>query len=235
MPYGNTGMRHHWLIGTIVTLNLCASAISAEPVVRRSGAPWPDTLLARVEALALIETLNASLLCASCTATEVLTKWCADHKLASEPVVHARRITGTEKPVSPEQRRRLHVGAEEEVTYRHVELTCGDHVLVEADNWYVPSRVGPEINHLLITTDTPFGRAVRDLKPARENFSVEMFWKPLPDGWELAPPADENPEAALEIPLRLFQHRALIYNAAHEPFSEVSEIYTREILAFGPP
>jgi len=27
----------------------------------------------------------------------------------------------------------------------------------------------------------------------------------------------------------------LIYNAAHEPFSEVSEIYTREILAFGPP
>jgi hypothetical protein len=35
--------------------------------------------------------------------------------------------------------------------------------------------------------------------------------------------------------LRLFQHRALIYNAAHEPFSEVSEIYTREILAFGSP
>jgi len=104
-----------------------------------------------------------------------------------------KRITGTEKPVSPEQRRRLHVGPEVEVTYRHVELTCGEHVLVEAENWYVPSRVGPDINHLLITTDTPFGRAVRDLKPARENFSVEMFWKPLPDGWELAPPADENP------------------------------------------
>ncbi|MGH6823669.1 MAG: hypothetical protein ACREC4_09315, partial [Methylocella sp.] len=79
-------------------LNLCASAISAEPALRRTGAPWPDTFLARVEALALIETLNANLLAATCTATEVLAKWCADHKLGSQPVVHARKITGKEKP-----------------------------------------------------------------------------------------------------------------------------------------
>ncbi len=222
-------------IGTIVALNLCASAISADPALERKGAPWPDTVLARVEALALIESLNALLLCASCTATEVLTKWCADHKLASEPVVHARRITGTEKPVSPEQRQRLQLGPGEEVTYRHVELVCGGHVLAEADNWYVPSRIGAEINHMLTTTDTPFGQAVRDLMPVRENLSVEMLWKPLSDGWELAPPLAEKPAAALAIPWRLFQHHALIYNGAHEPFSEVSEIYTREVLAFGPP
>jgi hypothetical protein len=234
LSYGNAGKRCRW-IGTIVTLNLCASAISADPALRRTGAPWPDTLLARVEALALIETLNARLLCASCTATDVLTRWCADHNLASEPVVHARRITGTEKPVSPEQRQRLQVGPEEAVTYRHVELTCGGHVLAEADNWYVPSRVGPEINRLLTTTDTPFGRAVLGLMPVRENLSVEMLWKPLPDGLELVPPPADRPGDALAIPWRLFQHRALVYNAAHEPFSEVSEIYTREVLAFGPP
>lgn len=222
-------------IGTIVTLNLCASAISAGPALRRTGAPWPDTLLARVEALALIETLNARLLCASCTATEVLTKWCADHKLASEPVVHARRMTGTEKPISPEQRQRLRVGPEEAVTYRHVELTCGGHVLVEADNWYVPSRVGPDINHVLTTTDIPFGRAVHELKPVRENLSVEMLWKPLPDGWELAPPPSGGLGEALAMPWQLFVHRAVIYNDKHEPFSEVREIFTREVLAFGPP
>ena len=106
MPYGTPGMGHRWLIGTIVTLNLCATAISADPVVRRTGAPWPDTLLARVEALALIETLNAKLLGAH-TATEVLATWCADHKMASNPLVHARRITGVEKPLSDEQRQRL--------------------------------------------------------------------------------------------------------------------------------
>jgi chorismate-pyruvate lyase len=234
LPYGNACVRYRW-IGTIVTLNLCASAISADPALRRTGAPWPDTLLARVEALALIETLNARLLCASCTATEVLTKWCADHKLVSEPAVHARRITSTEKPVSIEQRQRLQVGPEEEVTYRHVELTCGGHVLAEADNWYVPSRVGPEINHVLKTTDTPFGRAVRGLMPVRRNLSVEMLWKPLPDGLELVPPPADRPGEALAMPWRLFQHRAVIYNDKHEPFSEVREIFTRDVLAFGPP
>jgi hypothetical protein len=234
MPYGNAGMRYLW-IGTIVTLNLCASAISAGPALRRTGAPWPDTFLARVEALALIDTLNVRLLAASCTATEVLDKWCADHKLASEPVVHARQISGLEKPVSPEQRQRLQVGNDEEVTYRHVELTCGGHILAEADNWYVPSRVGAEINHVLTTTDTPFGRAVRDLKPMRQNFSVEILWKPLLDGWELGPPPADRPEATLAMPWQLFQHRAVIYNDKHEPFSEVREIFTREVLAFGPP
>ncbi|MGH6837398.1 MAG: hypothetical protein ACREDT_01065 [Methylocella sp.] len=227
-------MRSRW-IGTIVTLNLCASAISADPALPRAGAPWPDTFLARVEALALIETLNARVLGASCTVTEILDKWCADHKMASEPVVHARRIAGTEKPASPEQRQRLQVGPEEEVTYRHVELTCGGHILAEADNWYVPSRVGTEINHLLTTTDIPFGRAVLGLKPTRKNFSVENQWNPLPDGWELGPLPADRPGEALAMPWQLFQHRAVIYNDKHEPFSEVREIFTREVLAFGPP
>jgi chorismate-pyruvate lyase len=226
-------VRYLWL-GTIVTLNICASAIAADPALRRTGAPWPDTLLARVEALALIETLNASLLGAH-TATSVLDKWCADHKMASDPAVRARLVIGMDKPVSTEQRQRLHIDATERVAYRHVELACGGHVLVEADNWYVPGRLGAEINHILAMTDTPFGRAVQDLNPVRENFSVEILWKPLPDGWELGPPPAERPAAALAIPWRLFQHRALVYNGAHEPFSEVSEIYTRELLAFGPP
>ncbi|MGB6175376.1 MAG: hypothetical protein WBF43_03310 [Methylocella sp.] len=227
-------MRRRW-IGTIVTLNLCASAISADPALRRTGAPWPDTALARVEILALIETLNGQLLCATCTATDVLTKWCADHKLATEPVVHARKITGTEKPVSPEQRQRLQIGPEEAVTYRHVELTCGGHVLAEADNWYLSKRVGDEINRVLTTTDTPFGRAVGSLHPVRKNLSVEMLWKPLPDGWELVPPPADRPGEALAMPWRLFQHRAVIYNDKQEPFSEVREVFTREVLAFGPP
>jgi hypothetical protein len=43
--------------------------------------PWPDTLVSRLEALALIETLNAEIL-ASRSATLTLEKWCADHGLA---------------------------------------------------------------------------------------------------------------------------------------------------------
>jgi hypothetical protein len=234
LPIGKARVRPLW-IGTIVTANLCASAVSAGTLTRQAGAPWPDTLLARVEALALIETLNVRLL-GALTATEVLEKWCAaDHKLASDPVVHAKRIIGAEKPISPEQRQRLQVGPEEEVAYRHVELTCGGHVLAEADNWYVPSRDGAEINRVLTTTDTPFGRAVQGLRPRRENFALEMLWKPLPDGWELGPPQADRPGEALAMPWQLFQHRAVIYNNKHEPFSEVGETFTREALAFGPP
>ncbi|MGB6492601.1 MAG: hypothetical protein WBF00_03040, partial [Methylocella sp.] len=155
--------------------------------------------------------------------------------LASEPVVHARRISGLPKPVSPEQRQRLQVGPEEAVTYRHVELTCGGHVLVEADNWYVPKRVGDEINRVLTTTDTPFGRAVRSLNPVRKNLSVEFLWKPLPDGWELGPLQPDRPGEVLAMPWQLLQHRAVIYNDKQEPFSEVREVFTREVLAFGPP
>jgi chorismate-pyruvate lyase len=225
-------LRHLW-IGTIVTLNLCASAVLADPALERKG--WPDTALARVEVLALIETLNARVLCASCTVTEALEKWCAEHKLASDPVVHARRITGADKPISAEQRQRLQIGPEEKVTYRHVELYCGGHVLVEADNWYVPSRVGADINRVLTTTDTPFGRAVQSLNPVRKNLSVEFLWKPLHDGWELGPPQADRQEEALAMPWQLFQHRALIYSDKHLPFSEVREIFTREVLPFGPP
>ncbi|MCL2453142.1 MAG: hypothetical protein FWD08_05785 [Alphaproteobacteria bacterium] len=227
-------MPHLRLIGILVTLTVCASTISAEPVVRHTGLPWPDTRLARVEILALIETLNARLL-GAITATEVLNKWCSDHHLAGDPAVHARRLTGVDKPISPEQRERLKIGPDEPVAYRRVELVCGEHVLVEADNWYVPGRLTPKINTLLTTTDTPFGWAVRELQPWRRNFSVVEFWKPLPDGWELTSPQDEPSGAALAIPWQLFQHQAVLYNGADEPFSEVREIYTREVLAFGPP
>jgi len=56
----------------------------------------------------------------------------------------ARLDRDADKPASPEQRRRLQVGDAEPVRYRHVRLACGDHVLSEADNWYLPGRLAPD-------------------------------------------------------------------------------------------
>jgi chorismate-pyruvate lyase len=195
---------------------------------------WPDTFLARIEALALVETLNATLLGAR-SATFTLDKWCADHKLSAETKVRARLIRGVDKPISDEQRRRLQIDHNEPVKYRHVELACGDRVLSEADNWYVPSRLTPEMDRLLETTDTPFGRAVAGLKPFRQTFAVEVLWRPLEDGWEQRPLPADHPQQALPIPPRLFEHRALLYTPDLKPISEVDEIYTDENLAFAPP
>jgi hypothetical protein len=197
--------------------------------------PWPDTFVTRLGALALMQRLNAEIL-GSRSATLTLEKWCRDHALAEEPRIAARLIAGADKALDAEQRRRLQV-TDEKVTYRKVELRCGTHVLSEADNWYVPSRLTAEMNRLLETTDTPFGKAVQSLEPYRQTFDVRLLWSPLPDGWERASTARLPCAAAgvLAIPDALFEHRAILYTREHKPFSEVREIYQRQLLSFPPP
>jgi chorismate-pyruvate lyase len=195
---------------------------------------WPDTFLTRVEALALVETLNATLLAAR-SATFTLDHWCAEHKLSSETKIHAQLVRGVDKPVTAEQRQRLEIDEREPVKFRHVELKCGERMLSEADNWYVPSRLSAEMNTALDTTDTPFGRAVAALKPFRRTFAVNILWKPLDDGWEGRPPTADHPQQRLTIPPQLFQHRALVITPELKPISEVAETYTSENLAFAPP
>ncbi|GBQ61748.1 hypothetical protein AA103196_0127 [Ameyamaea chiangmaiensis NBRC 103196] len=69
---------------------------------------------------------------------------------------------------------------------RHVALACGDTVLSEAYNWYVPERLTPAMNHALETTDIPFGRAVHDLAFTRATLSSRVL------GAESAPSVLEN-------------------------------------------
>lgn len=167
-------------------------------------------------AAALVRTLNAELL-ASRSATQVLSAWCGDHHLAADPTILAHQVTSIDKPADAEQRRRLEVSTAETVAYRHVRLQCGARVLSEADNWYVPARLTADMNRLLETTDTSFGTVVRPLEPTRETLSVTMFW-----------PAASGDTSA--IPAALFAHRAVLYTREHLPFSEVYEVYQRQVL-----
>jgi hypothetical protein len=92
------------------------------------------------------------------------------------------------------------------------------------------------MNRLLETTDTPFGTVVRPLEPYRRTFAVKLLWAPLPDGWERgAAGASASTGRTLVIPDALFEHRAVLYDRSGRPFSEVSEIYQRDVLAFSPP
>jgi chorismate-pyruvate lyase len=220
-------------IGFSVMLSLSGSAVLGDAVTR-AGNRWPDTLLARTQAQALLESLNTGLLDAP-TATAFLDQWCADHKFANGAKIRARIDASRVRPVSEEQRLRLQIGSSEHVAYRHVELVCGEVVLSEAENWYVPARLSPEMNRILATTDTPFGRVVQDLKPHRKTFAVEMFWKPAPGGAGDGSGAQDRPDAPLDIPWRLFKHSALVFNADQIPFSEVHESYTSELLLLATP
>jgi chorismate-pyruvate lyase len=239
------------VVGWLATgLIIAASALSASSACVSSGrgqgrgqpaahpypVPHPDIFVARLKALALIQTLNANIL-SSTSATTTLESWCRDHALAVPPRIAATRIQSAERPASAEQRARLGVGDTETIRHRRVQLRCGDRVLSEADNWYVPGRLTTEMNRLLDTTDTPFGRAVQPLGPYRRTLEVRMLWAPLPDGWEREPRESAAAAAAtvagpLTIPDALFEHRAVLYTRDHTPFSEVHEVYQRELLAF---
>jgi chorismate-pyruvate lyase len=209
---------------------LLGSAACANDSTSAQARNWSGSFVARVEALALLETLNAELL-SNNSATLTLEHWCDSHHLATPPRIKAVRVPDVDKPASPEQRQELHVTPSEPVRYRRVRLECGFVVLSEADNWYVPSRLTPEMNKLLDTTDTPFGRAVQPLHFQRRTLSSKLLWRPLPDGWEMNA---ASPDAAIVLPMpaSLLEHRAVLTLPDGTPFSEVVESYTADVLAF---
>ncbi|HEX2833232.1 MAG TPA: hypothetical protein VHW00_09465 [Thermoanaerobaculia bacterium] len=215
----------------LLVLSVALASCSAWPEQPR----WRDTFELRVAVLALLQTINADILAAS-SATRTLETWCGEHHLAADPKIVATRVAGVTKPASAEQLQRLAVRDASELRYRRVELRCGTRVLSIADNWYVPARLTPEMNALLETTDTPFGKAVQPLHPYRRTITATMLWSPLPRGWELQPPARFKPHRRqpLVIPPDLFEHRAVLYTSEHVPFSEVVETYQSALLAFQP-
>jgi chorismate-pyruvate lyase len=209
-------------------LLLCSGTVLADAAAPAGTSAWSGTFVARVEALALLQTLNADLLSHD-SATATLERWCTVHRLASPPRVVAVRLP-LDKPPTAEQRRELNVAPTESVRYRRVTLMCGSLALSEADNWYVPGRLTPEMNRLLDTTDVPFGKAVRALHFQRHILSSTLLWRPLPDGWEMGDCGDGA--AAVDMPSRLLQHRAVLSLPDGTPISEVVETYTDKVLAF---
>lgn len=186
--------------------------------------------VARLEILALLQTLNADLLSHD-SATLTLERWCADHRLAEPARIVAKRLHDAVKPIPDDLRTRLAVDSAEPIAYRHVQLTCGKHVLSVADNWYVPARLTAEMNQLLDTTDEPFGKIVQPLGFQRRTLSAQLLWPPLPAGWEMA--ASNADRAALRIPQAVLRHEAILYTSAQMPLSAVVETYTNQLLDFG--
>lgn len=196
--------------------------------------PWRDNFTTRLEALALLQSLNADLLSHD-SATLTLDRWCGAHRLAEPAKIVAERVRDVEKVATPEQRDLLKVSVTEPLRYRRVRLKCGTRVLSEADNWYVPGRLTPEMNQALDTSDIAFGRAVQALQFRRRTLSAELLWAPLPEGWEMGAASRTKDGRALEVPPYVIQHKAVLTLPDGTPFSEVVETYTAEVLGFPEP
>jgi len=173
---------------------------------------------------AILQTLNARLL-ASKSATQTLQKWCDEHHVASPAKIRAVRDINLTKPASDDILHALDVSDDEQIEYRSVQLFYGDFVLSEADNWYVPSRLTVEMNHILNNSEIPFGVAVESLNFHRRTDEVQLLWHP--NGMA------ENPQTTnfelFVIPDQILQHRAVLKTEHNIPFSIVIETYTKHI------
>jgi len=157
-----------------------------------------------------LERLKSDLL-GNLSATQVLTKWCGDLRLASPAVIRAERDAAAAKAPTPEVMALLAARTDETIRYRHVRLMCGTHLLSEADNWYRPSQLTPAMNKELEDTDIPFGTAVRPLGFHRKTLG-----------------ANTNADHPLQV-------RALLLTQADVPFSLVIENYSRDLMTGAPP
>jgi len=208
----------------------CWQPTHAAAPASADSVPRPNAYVTRLEAALLLQTLNADLLSHD-SATVTLERWCGAHQLASPARITAERITDVVKPPTPAQRQELRVTPTDEVRYRRVRLRCGEVVLSEADNWYVPARLTPEMNRVLDTTDTPFGRAVQPLHFQRHTLSSEVLVELLPAQWEMQPAATADEMRATCLPAQVLRQRALLSSPDGTPFSEVVETYTSHVLA----
>ncbi len=220
-------------IASAVVLLVSFQAAAADDATR-SAKSWRGDYTTRLEALALLQSLNADLLSHN-SATLTLDRWCESHRLASPPKIVAERVRNVEKQPTADQRQTLGVSATEPVRYRRVRLRCGEHVLSEAENWYVPARLTPEMNRSLETSDIAFGRAVQDLRFRRQTLSASLLWSPLPEGWEMGAPLRAESSSALQVPAEVLQHRAVLTLPDGTPFSQVIETYTSDVLGFPEP
>jgi hypothetical protein len=221
-------MRNVFLTAVVVSTMASSSSFAAQ------SAPWPDTPVARVSALAVLQSLNADLLSHD-SATLTLDRWCSDHKLADHAKIVAEPVKGVDKPATAEIRASLKVNETDKIGYRRVRLMCGERVLSDADNWYVPSRLTADMNKALETTDAAFGRVVKPLNFQRHTISAELLWQPLPQGWDMGAKIPATNDKMLDVPDHVIQHKALLSLPDGTPISMVVESYTRHVLDFAPP
>jgi chorismate-pyruvate lyase len=143
------------------------------------------------------------------SATEALTQWCRVRGFANPPQIVAKAMKSEMVQPDASIRSLLAISESEPVRYRLVHLVCGDTVLSIAENWYVPSRLMPEMNRTLESSDIPFGSVVAPLGYRREQLaSVHGRAPGCPEGTVL------SVRAVLKLP-------------DGRPISMVAECYTK--------
>lgn len=152
------------------------------------------------------------------SATLTLASWLSERLIGTDRLIHAR-IRATTAPF-PDRAimHRLDIRNWAEISYRRVWLVYDRRVMSIAENWYVPSRLPSKMAAMLADGKTPFGAAIAPLHPTRETLGAERLWR-------------QDNGAPRAMPGAVLRHHALVRAGNGPPLCEVSEVYTRNILA----
>lgn len=165
----------------------------------------PDAVIAAFEAN----------LAAHASATKALSDWCKARGIDPDGQIKVQFVSGADEAPPVDLRAMLGVSGDEPLGYRHVRLVCGNVVLSEAHNWFVPARLTPEMNRQLAESDVPFGTVAASLGFTREPIASARRGDP-------------------GCPVRAIStHRALLRLAEGQPLALVVECYTEENLRRG--
>jgi chorismate-pyruvate lyase len=159
-------------------------------------------------------------LLAACSATATLCQWCNERGLGWGDISIVRRPCAAGHLAHDWVLDELRPDRGQSVAYRRVCLMRGKAALSEADNWFVPERLTPNINHILDWTDVPFGTAIKSLEPRRRTLFVEFAQTsadPEPDEGDAGPEPASTP--------CIFEHRAVVLRRDGTPIAVVREAY----------
>ncbi len=120
---------HGRTVALLAALAITVSCSAGPPAA--TSISWQDSPTTRLEALALLQSLNADLLSHD-SATLTLDRWCASHHLSDPPTITAERVHDIDKPATAVQRQLLQVSAAEPLGYRRVRLHCGAPCIVRS-------------------------------------------------------------------------------------------------------
>jgi uncharacterized protein YjiS (DUF1127 family) len=193
--------------------------------------PLPTT---PAKVAALVRELSDHLLHAS-TATEALHAWCAARGLSTGPITAVKQDPDQRRYPDDDMLDELRPERHERIAYRCVRLVRGLVLLSEADNWFIPDRLPPEVHDLLEATDVPFGAAVAALQPSRRTYFVRFA--------ELSTASEAGTggcPAGLSSSMPILEHKAAVLGRNRQPLDVVSERYCAALLggveapSFGP-
>jgi chorismate-pyruvate lyase len=147
--------------------------------------------------------------------TEQLERWCSEYKIGDGRIVALCERQAPPELIDDDSLDTLYAYQSRGKTtrFRRLRLATQGVAVVDALNWYFPDNLTSDICHALETTDIPFGRAIKPLKPRRRTFAV----------LRAKPEQLINAQGSINPATIAFEHRAVVYRDDNLPLAVVHE------------